>query len=576
MRRSKPTRDSRRSPRTGPRDDDRTNASTNRSPGGWRQTAPSRLPERVLEATFERTRRSRQQVGWRARPWASPGAAIRRSCSAVRPSSWLAGRAGAAASPSTDRTWARRPAAPLPTTPDAWSRVVIDAGPRAASTRSSPARVGCSRPWAKARSPDCTSRPTVATGRACRPIEHPPVGTNGAALVATDQGFLMVGNEVFASEDGLSWRRIASPAEDPDLRAGHADRRGPGGPGFVAVGSDNMAWYSTDGTDWTLAEVPPPLGEPSQTGASSGSSLSLRVSSRCWASPGRAAVLSPGERPTGSTTTDRRPSFRSCGPRATALTWTNVPAPQPTRYATVTGGPHGFALREPDDDRSVWLVHRWHVVGARRRQRLRVVSLAGASKRRWPPGRDVRWRDRSGGCRVHRGRERRHLPPRLLIRRDGDLDLTRWTLVVAPAQRRLVPGSYRCGRSDGRGMGTWFRRRRRVRRPAGGLDLRGRGALVPALDVVADYLADERALRRGQRLHGPRGRPVRRDHRDHRYHTPRCRTGGAACRTTSTSKRPTASSEESVPGAGLARGRGRRERAARSPPRSSRPGPGPT
>ena len=31
------------------------------------QTAPPRLPERVLEATFERTRRSRQQVGWRAR-----------------------------------------------------------------------------------------------------------------------------------------------------------------------------------------------------------------------------------------------------------------------------------------------------------------------------------------------------------------------------------------------------------------------------------------------------------------------------------------------------------------------------
>ena len=30
------------------------------------QTAPARLPERVLEATFERTRRSRQQVGWRA------------------------------------------------------------------------------------------------------------------------------------------------------------------------------------------------------------------------------------------------------------------------------------------------------------------------------------------------------------------------------------------------------------------------------------------------------------------------------------------------------------------------------
>lgn len=30
------------------------------------ETAPARLPERVLSATFERTRRSRQHVGWRA------------------------------------------------------------------------------------------------------------------------------------------------------------------------------------------------------------------------------------------------------------------------------------------------------------------------------------------------------------------------------------------------------------------------------------------------------------------------------------------------------------------------------
>ena len=30
------------------------------------ETAPQRLPERVLTATFERTRRKRQQVGWRA------------------------------------------------------------------------------------------------------------------------------------------------------------------------------------------------------------------------------------------------------------------------------------------------------------------------------------------------------------------------------------------------------------------------------------------------------------------------------------------------------------------------------
>ncbi len=44
-----------------------TNERFDESISGWlEQTAPARLPDRVLEATFERTRRSRQQVGWRA------------------------------------------------------------------------------------------------------------------------------------------------------------------------------------------------------------------------------------------------------------------------------------------------------------------------------------------------------------------------------------------------------------------------------------------------------------------------------------------------------------------------------
>jgi hypothetical protein len=34
-----------------------------------------------------------------------------------------------------------------------------------------------------------------------------------------------------------------------------------GGPGYVAVGNGNSAWYSTDGSDWSLAQVPPPPTE---------------------------------------------------------------------------------------------------------------------------------------------------------------------------------------------------------------------------------------------------------------------------------------------------------------------------
>ncbi len=44
-----------------------TNERFDESITGWlEQTAPARLPDRVLEATFERTRTSRQQIGWRS------------------------------------------------------------------------------------------------------------------------------------------------------------------------------------------------------------------------------------------------------------------------------------------------------------------------------------------------------------------------------------------------------------------------------------------------------------------------------------------------------------------------------
>ena len=77
------------------------------------------------------------------------------------------------------------------------------------------------------------------------------------------QGFLFVaeGNDVWASEDGDTWRRRADRAQDPELRAGTIHAVAAGGPGLVAVGSNNRAWYSVDGSDWTLAEVPAPPTE---------------------------------------------------------------------------------------------------------------------------------------------------------------------------------------------------------------------------------------------------------------------------------------------------------------------------
>lgn len=154
------------------------------------------------------------------------------------------------------------PAAPLPTTPDAWSRVAIDAWPNAgrisslaASTSGLLAVVGVNdRPSELFVSIDGHSWTQVPTDT------HPPVDANGAgwALVGTDRGFLLsVGSGVWSSADGFEWQRLASPAENPDLRHGEMLAIAAGGPGYVAVGNGNSAWYSTDGSNWSLANVPP-------------------------------------------------------------------------------------------------------------------------------------------------------------------------------------------------------------------------------------------------------------------------------------------------------------------------------
>ena len=152
----------------------------------------------------------------------------------------------------------------LPATPEAWERVVIDPDGEgailavAAGPRGLLAAVGEgaeSRLYASTDGRDWTR---VAAD------QHGPGRYSGAALVATDDGFLLVGNEVRASDDGVTWRRVASSADDPDLGVGTPIAAAVGGPGLVAVGSDNKAWYSTDGTDWSLADVPPPLDKPSR------------------------------------------------------------------------------------------------------------------------------------------------------------------------------------------------------------------------------------------------------------------------------------------------------------------------
>ena len=157
------------------------------------------------------------------------------------------------------------PAAALPATPDAWSRVVLDAGPNAqdvtslaASPRGLLAVVGVDD------GPDELFASTDGyTWTRVPPDEHPAIGVNGTgwALVGSDRGYLLSNGDVWFSEDGFDWQLLASRSESPDL--GHGEMHGvaAGGPGYVAVGNGNSAWYSTDGSDWSLAQVPPPPTE---------------------------------------------------------------------------------------------------------------------------------------------------------------------------------------------------------------------------------------------------------------------------------------------------------------------------
>ena len=240
------------------------------------EAAPSQLPERVLEVTLERTRTSKQKVGWRAflgrirltRYAPALGAAVVVVLAAALALSHYASQHESAGPANS---------APLPATPDAWSRVLIESPFRtaqvdeeslAAGARGLLALVGelGSSAFELAVSTDGQTWSQVPSN------QHPLLGTNveRIQLIGTDRGFIMiVGNDVWTSPDGFTWERLTGGPEDPDLRQGEILAAAAGGPGFVAVGSNSTAWYSTDGSDWSLADTPPPptgFGGPGNAG----------------------------------------------------------------------------------------------------------------------------------------------------------------------------------------------------------------------------------------------------------------------------------------------------------------------
>jgi len=230
----------------------------------WLQeSAPAQIPSRVLEETAERTRVSRQQIRWRARlGWFL----VPRSVLAIGTTAAVMVAAVLVLNPRLGQPEVGQ----LPTTPDAWSGVPIDSrwttaqvdglvgGPRGllailGELGSSDMQLSVStdgRTWTLVPNDQFPS-PGVL---------WPHSGARHLPAVVTTSGFLFVaeGNDVWASGDGYTWQRRADRAQDADLRAGAILAVAAGGPGLVAVGSDNKAWTSEDGSDWTLAEVPAP------------------------------------------------------------------------------------------------------------------------------------------------------------------------------------------------------------------------------------------------------------------------------------------------------------------------------
>lgn len=162
---------------------------------------------------------------------------------------------------------APRPA-DLPITPGAWSRFPFDPDGVEAITAGGPGLVAVGAGERRA------AVWTSSDGRTWTPVPGQELGPGSIMNVATGgPGLVAVGtsyNElasigghangpfhavVWTSEDGLTWSRL--PNERVFRNALFASAVTSGGPGVVAVGAHNTAWFSSDGATWDLAAVPP-------------------------------------------------------------------------------------------------------------------------------------------------------------------------------------------------------------------------------------------------------------------------------------------------------------------------------
>ena len=326
--------------------------------GAWLDDGPQRLPAETRQAITVCIRTVTRRRAGIARPFAGrglPTSEPRRLSIALGSAAVVVVAAAVALNFYVNQLGIGKP--PLPTTPDAWSRVLIQTpsgGGRIVSLAASPsgllAVVGEGGLY-----PNDTQLAVSADGRNWTFVpddRHPdlisPRNFGYPAMVGTDRGFLMLElHEVWMSANGYDWQRLASSATDPDvgsMRAGTV-----GGPGVVAVG-DDKAWYSVDGSDWSLAAVP---ALPQEILARPDSERYVEMRG-VTAAGDRLVAWGIGEVPLADNS-DEHLVVPLLWASDDGRTWASVVNPQMDSVTTVTGGPGGFvAAGAADGAAAVW------------------------------------------------------------------------------------------------------------------------------------------------------------------------------------------------------------------------------
>lgn len=290
---------------------------------------------------------------------------------------------------------APRPA-DLPTTTNAWSRHPLDEMRTSAIIAGGPGLVTVG--WDDRGAAVWTSSDgrtwSQVPGEELGPGTINDVTTGGPGLVAvgtTDNELRRIEGEqtdgphavVWTSEDGRTWTRLP---EDPAFRsAGYGPSAvAAGGPGVVAVGDNNRAWFSSDGMTWDLATVPPvPEGVyPGDDGRHPQVHLGeIAASSDRLVALGWKMMNNNSEVPVMWTSSD-------------GMSWTDVPLdpevfPRGGTIDEITHGPNGFVAVGSLDRRTqptMWRSAdglRWNQVSSDQGAFISRVLLPGRSSAIW-------------------------------------------------------------------------------------------------------------------------------------------------------------------------------------------------